>query len=109
MWARVWVHMFAQMYGGQSLMSVISLITLHNRYRGQMSCLNLELANSASLASWFAMGRPCLYILSTETIGKLPCLLHIYLGASDPNSGPHTHTCPHTHENVSATHTNNLL
>lgn len=105
----VWVHMLAQMYDGQSLTSVFSLITLHDRYKGKISHLNSELADSASLAGWIAMESPCLHLLSTKIIDKLSCLPHIYLGAKNLNSGPHTYTCPHTCENASITHTNNLL
>jgi hypothetical protein len=54
-----------------SLTSVSSLITLHDRYGGKISHLNSEIFYSASLASWFAMGSSCLYLLSTKIIGKL--------------------------------------
>lgn len=62
----VYVYMSAHMYRGQSLTSMFSLTTLYHQYWGKMSHLNPGLANSASLAGWFALGSSCLYFLNTE-------------------------------------------
>lgn len=89
MWAHVWVsvYKFAYMYIGQSLTSVSSLTILYHWYWG--ISLNPEIANSASLVSWFALGSPCPYI-RVPRLGRLPCLPHIS-SECQVNSSPHTY------------------
>lgn len=62
-------------------------IALHLKYWGLVSQLNLELANSACMASQFALGMFCLHFPSTGIRGRPPCPPNIIMDVGDVHTG----------------------